>query len=324
MTTLCDSGSAWTCRRTWRSAIAASTCLRRSNWPRTRGRGLSRAVPKSRPARGEVERGGRVHEPGDPSPGQGEDRTLPRAGRIAQDLPPSTGRDPAPGAAHARQRGRGAAGAVRTRHWRWGLRVFDPHQRRHSLADDQIVERRGSAPRPVGLHQIPRAAESRRSQARHGRVLRRLQNLRAHARCDALLAAERGFGVREGAQIPRFDHPRARRQPAARRGVRHADQGDQCEPADAASLFSPARQNPRRSANAVLRHLSAAGAQRYQVSARGGQEAGAGGDGAARQRLRCHHGEGIQQSLDGRLSRARTSSRARTWPAPPTTCIPTC
>ena len=51
-------------------------------------------------------------------------------------------------------------------------------------------------------------------------------------------------------------------------GVRHADRTDRSEPADAVSLFPPAGEAAGRAAAALLRHLSAARAQRRQAALR--------------------------------------------------------
>ncbi len=36
-----------------------------------------------------------------------------------------------------------------------GTRLHDPHQRRHSVAEDQAVHRRGGDDRRLGVHEIP-------------------------------------------------------------------------------------------------------------------------------------------------------------------------
>ena len=67
-------------------------------------------------------------------------------------------------------------------------------------------------------------------------------------------------------KYPGFDHARARPQQRSGRGLRHADRADQREPADAVSLLPPAREDAGRVAAALLRHLSAARAQRRQAA----------------------------------------------------------
>ena len=267
-----------------------------------RGGGLSRAFAKGGSARRQAERGELVHESGNPALGQEQDRALRGSGCVAQDPPASVGRDFAARAAYSRQRRRVSGRPVRAYGRRRRVDLFHPDQRRHSLAHDQIVDGRGSAPRRLRVYQVPRSAEPRRSQARHGRLLRHLQDLRAHPWRDALFATEGSGGLRQGAQVSGFDHQRARREPGARRGVRHAHQADERQPADVASLLPPARQNTGRAADAVLRHLSTARAQRHQVPARNRQAAGARGNGASGKGIRRDARHWIQQSLDGRLS----------------------
>ena len=80
------------------------------------------------------------------------------------------------------------------------------HQRRHAVAEGQALHRRGGHARRVGVHQVPRAAEPRRPQESHGRVFRHVQDLRAHDRRRPVFAAQAEHRLREGAQVPGFDH----------------------------------------------------------------------------------------------------------------------
>ncbi len=141
---------------------------------------------------------------------------------------------------------------------------------------------------------------------------------------NAVLAAQAECRLREGAQLSGFDHARARPQQHSGRGLRHADPRDQREAADAAPVFPPAREDAGRPADPLLRHLSAAGAQRHQAAVRRRPQARAGGGGAARQRLRRRDDLRASTTAGWTPIRARRSSRARTWTATRTTCIRTC
>ena len=83
--------------------------------------------------------------------------------------------------------------------------------------------------------------------------------------------------------------------------LRHADRADRGEPADAVSLFPPAGEAAGRAAAALLRHLSAARAQRRQAALRRRPRARAGSGSAARQGLRRRHDLWIRSPLDGHV-----------------------
>ena len=75
----------------------------------------------------------------------------------------------------------------------------------------KLSDGRGGEARRVRLHQVSRAAEPRRPQEGDGRLLRHVQDVRAHARRRLLFAAEGGHRLREGAQVSGLDHALARR-----------------------------------------------------------------------------------------------------------------
>ena len=131
-------------------------------------------------------------------------------GSGALHLPVPARPDAAPRAAYAQRRGRGAGREIRADGQRRRIRLHDPHQRRHPVAEGEALQRRGDHARRIGVHEIPRAAEPRRSQEGHGRVLRHVQDLRAHDRRQSVFAAEAERRLREGAQLPGLDHARTR------------------------------------------------------------------------------------------------------------------
>ena len=146
--------------------------------------------------------------------GKSKIATLPGAGRVAQALPPSTRRHPAPRSAHARH-GEGEALVA-------PVRAHERRRRRRRIPSSPMptFPGRRSSCRPArrsrldasGVHQVPRAAEPRRPQAGDGRLLR-APSRPTSARIGVTLYSQlkAGRGVRQGAQVSGFDHARARR-----------------------------------------------------------------------------------------------------------------